>query len=431
MHLTKEEQAILNGEQGPEMQKLMKTIVTFGDCFGAKRLVPLDGPVHFVNTTAMAGLDSVYDMLDELIAAGIKTRQPFTVDPYPMDMVNIDTTEEERREFLRIYEPEDRYITQLLALGLISEDAFSCACYLPQIGNIPKKGQILAWAESSAVVYANSVLGARTNRNSAFIELFCGILGKAPEFGLLEDENRKATWLIELRTSERPDAQVLGSAVGRKVVEDVPYIVGLDKFLEGSSKEDIEDYLKDLGAAAASNGAVGLFHAEGVTPEAKDQGRSLLKEGYKVFVIDDKVIRSTAESYPVLWKDRGAMPELCLIGCPHLSLNQVYHWLDRIDEKLSKLGKKTLPVQTVFLTPTAVIEEFKKDAGAYEKLTGFGIKLSNTCPIMYMTNPLCAARPVLTNSNKARTYSTARFFEEDDLLDIITGGSTEGRQKDE
>lgn len=427
MQLTQEERDILNGSQGPTMQKLMKTIVIYGDCFGATRLVPLDGPTHCVNTTAMAGLDSVYDMLDLLIEEGIKTKEPFTIDPWPMDMVNIQTTEEEKNEFLRIYAPQDRYAKQLLALGLINEEAFSCACYLPQIGNIPSKGQNLAWAESSAVVYANSVLGARTNRNSAYIELMCAIIGKAPQFGFLEDENRKATWLIEVKTTKKPSAQVLGSAIGRKVVEDVPYIVGIDRYLTDASDPETQDYLKYLGAAAASNGAVGLFHVENITPEALDSGRDLLKEGYQTYVIDDQIIEDTLASYPVLWQERDTTPQLAMIGCPHLSLNQVNDWYHRIADKLAEQGKDKLAVPTVFLTPPAVIRDFKKNPEDFERLTGFGVTLSNTCPIMYLTNPLCAAKAVCTDSNKARTYSTARYFVDDDLLDVIVSGDVSGR----
>lgn len=167
---------------------------------------------------------------------------------------------------------QKEYESQLKALGLKDDNAFTCACYLPQVGNTPGKGDVLSWAESSAVVYANSVLGARCNRNSAFIDLFGSILGKVPYFGLLTDEGRKATWVIDVRCTEKPEAQILGSAIGLKVVEDVPYIKGLDKYLH-SLDDSSRAYLKDMGAAAASNGAVGLYHVENITPEAVDHGR--------------------------------------------------------------------------------------------------------------------------------------------------------------
>lgn len=101
----------------------------------------------------------------------------------------------------------------------MGDKAYTCACYLLEVGNTPKRGEILSWAESSAVVYANSVLGARCNRNSGIIELMGSIAGFVPEFGLLTDEGRKADWIIEIKTTKKPEAQILGSAIGMKVME--------------------------------------------------------------------------------------------------------------------------------------------------------------------------------------------------------------------
>ena len=109
-----------------------------------------------------------------------------------------------------MYTYQDDYEQQLRQLGITSDDDYTCTCYLDQVGNKPKKGDILSWAESSAVVYANSVLGARCNRNSGMIELMGSLAGFVPEFGLLLDENRKATWIVEVRCSKKPDAQLLG-----------------------------------------------------------------------------------------------------------------------------------------------------------------------------------------------------------------------------
>ena len=159
------------------------------------------------------------------------------------------------------------------------------------------QGDVLAWAESSAVVFANSVLGAKTNRNSGIIELFSGILGKTPEFGFLTKEGRKAHWLVEIKTSKTPSAQVLGSAIGMKVMEDVPYIVGLDKYLGQGLNNDTEDYLKDMGAATASNGAVGLYHVEGITLEAIADERNLLRDGYQTYIIDDAELERIVNNY--------------------------------------------------------------------------------------------------------------------------------------
>jgi len=305
---------------------------------------------------------------------------------------------------------------------MLSSSAFTCTCYLPQVGNVPKKGEILSWAESSAVVFANSVLGARSNRNSGVIELLGGIVGKVPEFGLLTDEERKAKWLVEVKTSKIPEAQILGSAIGIKVVEDVPYIVGLDKYLGSGISDNTIDYLKDMGAASASNGSVGLYHVEGITPEAVEQKRELLQDGYNTYVIDDAEIERTLKSYPMLWKDKDLKPKICFIGCPQLTINQLYGWVEKLASALQAEGESKLAINTVLCAAPNVAEEFKKDKDIYKKLKDMGANLTSICPLMYMNNPLCSKKPVITNSNKLRTYTTARYFVDEEILKIIARG---------
>lgn len=423
MELTDEEKEILDGKHGEVMRKVLESVVLYGEAFEAKRLLPIDGPVHLVTSFALTGIESVFDMMDELINAGLKAKEPFTVDPRPIDYDNVECTEVQKKIFNAMYGNQERYEAQLKKLGLKDDNAFTCTCYMPEVGNIPKKGQILSWAESSAVVYANSIIGARTNRNSGVIELLCGIVGRVPEFGLVTDEGRRAKWLVELKTSTLPNAQVLGSAIGMKVVEDVPYIVGLDKFLGKGINSSTLDYLKDMGAASASNGAVGLYHVENITPEAVEQGRSLLVENYCTYSIDDNEIKRVIDSYPILWKDLNAKPAVCFIGCPHLSIMQIYDWVKKVSDRLSKIGKDKVSIKTILCAAPDVISKFKSDTKAYKKLTDIGLHLTYICPLMYMLNPECAKQPIITNSNKLRTYSTARFFLDDDVLDIIVNGN--------
>lgn len=163
------------------------------------------------------------------------------------------------------------------------------------------------------------MLGARCNRNSGMLDLFGSIVGFVPYFGLLTDEGRKASWKVYVKTSAKPEAQVLGSAIGMKVVEDVPYVYGLDKFLGGELNDETKAYLKDFGAATASNGAVGLYHIDGLTPEAKEQGEDLILPDARTYVIDDAELERVYRSYPVIWKDASAKAKLCFIGCPHLT----------------------------------------------------------------------------------------------------------------
>lgn len=419
MKLSKEEQEILQGKQGEVMRKALQSVVLYGETFGAKRLIPIEGPVHLVTSFGMMGLDTVYNLMDELIGADMKTNNPFTVDPRPIDYENVECSEVQKKVFSKLYENQERYEEQLKKLGLKDEKGFTCTCYMPEVGNIPKKGQVLSWAESSAVVFANSVLGARTNRNSGIIELLCGIVGKVPEFGLVTKEGRKAKWLIEVRTKNLPNAQVLGSAIGKKVVEDVPYIVGLDSLFGDKFDNFKMDYLKDMGAASASNGAVGLYHVDHLTPEALEQGKSLLEKDYQTYIIDDEELQRVVDSYPILWKDKEAEPDICFIGCPHLSLDQIYDWNDKISKALEKEKKSKVAIKTILSAAPDVIAKFKEDKKAYKKMMENGVRLTYICPLMYMNNPECAKQSVITNSNKLRTYSTARFYLDDEVLDFI------------
>ncbi len=423
MYLNEEENAILEGGKGQTLQKAMESVVRYGDIFEAKDLVPLDHGVHLVTSFGIPLLHPVFDMMDELIESGLQTDQPFTVDPRPLDYENVPAGLLEKLIFSKImYAKQKDYEVQLEKVGLKDSKAFTCACYFDEVGNIPSKGDILAWAESSAVVYANSVLGARTNRNSGVLELLCGITGKAPRFGFLTDEGRQASWEIIVETDELPEAQVLGSAIGMKVVEQVPYIRGLAKFFPHGLDEEAQDYLKDMGAAAASNGAVGLYHIEDLTPEAIESGDSLLRKDCRKYKLNRAELQRVQDEYPVMWKNADAKPKLCFIGCPHLSKKQFYGWLDRLEGALAKTENRRLQVQTVLTTAPYVEELLRKDVQAMARLKQIGARLSSICPLMYMNNPLCAKKAVITCSNKLRTYTTARYFTEAKTAEIAATG---------
>lgn len=425
MKLTQEQQAILDGARGETMAKVMETLVAYGDTFRAERMVPITGQYgHTVISFGLGIMKPVYDLYNELIEAGLTGGQRFTADPRPMDD-KVPASPLEKLVFKKfMYSQQDRLEEQMHKLGLTSDDDYTCTCYLPQVGNIPKRGEVLSWAESSAVVYANSVLGARCNRNSGIIELFGSIAGFVPEFGLLTDEGRKASWVVEVRCEKMPEAQLLGSAIGMKVMEQVPYIKGLDKWLGTELDDKTCAYLKDFGAATASNGAVGLYHIENLTPEAKDMGEDLITEGAQVYVVDDAELERVKSSYPVVWKNADAKPRLCFVGCPHLTLQQLIDWTRAIDEGLHKNGLSRVSVPTVFTAASAVLREFEKTPYA-ETLRRCGVITGSLCPLMYMNNPLCKKKAVITCSNKLRTYSSARFYSECEILTIITG--REGR----
>ena len=423
MELNESLQAIQRGEQGELLQKILETLVLYGEAFDAKRMVPVTSKYgHTVISYGLKSLGAVMDLYDRILEANLPEGQKFTADPKPLDK-NVPSSLLEDLVFRKLmYTDQDRFEEQLRKLGIKSEDDYTCACYLDQVGNTPEKGDVLSWAESSAVVYANSVLGAKCNRNSGIIELMGSILGYVPEFGLLLDEGRKATWVIDVQCKSRPEAQLLGSAIGMKVMEEVPYVKGMEQWLGTELNDENRAYLKDFGAATASNGAVGLYHIAGLTPEAKEQGESLIAENAQVYVVDDAELQRVKNNYPVIWKNPEARPQLCFVGCPHMTIQQLKDWTDAIGRELRKTGHSKVTVPTVFTAPAPVIREFEQTMYGY-RLRKFGVVLSYICPLMYMNNPLCKRKAVITSSNKLRTYTSARYYTEAEILTIITGGT--------
>lgn len=422
MRLTDEQQQILDGAKGETLAKVMKTMVMYGDAFEAEKLVPITSDYnHLVTSFGLKVMSPVYDLMQQLLDAGVVSGQKFSVDPRPIDK-NVPANLLQNLVFNKLmYTKQDFYENQLNKLGLMDKDAFTCACYMDEVGNKPKKGDVLSWAESSAVVYANSVLGARCNRNSGIIDIMGSIVGFVPYFGLLTDEGRKADWIVKIETTKKPEAQLLGSAIGMKVMEDVPFVVGLDKWIGTELDDSACTYLKDFGAATASNGAVGLYHIENLTPEAVEQGRSLIKEDAKEYIIDDAELERVKNNYPVVWKNPDAAPKLCFMGCPHMSLQQLKDWTDKVEAALKEYGNKKVVIPTVFTAAPKVLEEFNKTEYAV-RLKATGVITSYICPLMYMNNPLCKKMPVITSSNKLRTYTSARYYTDDEILVAITKG---------
>ena len=422
MLLNEEQQAILNGSKGETMAKVMKTMVKYGEIFGAERMVPVTSKYnHLVTSFGLKAMTAVYELMDQLLEAGVSSGQKFTVDPRPIDK-NVPANLLQKAIFnLAMYTKQEEYEEQLKKLGLLSDSSFTCTCYMDEVGNKPGYGEVLSWAESSAVVYANSVLGARCNRNSGIIDLMGSIVGYVPEFGLLTEEGRRAKWIVRINTEKKPEAQLLGSAIGMKVMEDVPYVIGLDKWLGNELDDAACTYLKDFGAATASNGAVGLYHIDGLTPEAKNFGKDLILDGAEEYVIDDAELERVKASYPVIWKNKDAKPKLCFMGCPHMSLEQLKTWTVRVEEGLKASGNKKVVIPTVFTASPAVLEAFGKTELA-DRLKATGVITSYICPLMYMNNPLCKSMPVITSSNKLRTYTSARYYTDDEILAEITKG---------
>jgi predicted aconitase len=422
MKLSQEEKSMLDGNQGSTLQKVMRSLVLYGEAIGADEFVEIEGNGHFSWPFTVPGVGLRLEMLDELVEAGLKTKYPFTLDPMaPLDFENFDLTPEQERGFLQLYKDQDRYNERMHQLGLLNSDAYTCTPYLADVGNIPKRGAIVAWSETSAVVFVNSVLGAKTNRNAAIMDLFSNIIGKTPLTGFLTDEGRKATWLIEVKTSTLPNPQLLGGLFGHKILDEVPYITGLDRFLGPGLPVKTIDYLKEMGAACGAIGGVGLYHVENITPEAVDYKTDLLTEGYQTLIVRDQELQQLMASYPVMWANPDAKPQRCLIGCPHLSLREIYWWTVNIYEALQVKGRNRVVIPTTIAAAPQVLRKFMADKSAYDQLIGTGVYLSATCDEACMDNPLLANEAVVTNSNKLRAFTTARMYQDLQLLEIITG----------
>ncbi len=430
--LTQDEGDILRGSQGSVMAKVMQSVGLYAEALGAEGLAAIEGPGHFVIPWASPGIAPPIEMLEELVSAGLKTKFPFTLDPRPpFDFDNLSLSTEEQEAIKQMYKDQPRYDELMVALGLRDENAYTCNPYQPEVGNIPEPGTVLAWSESACAIFANSVLGARTNRNGAIMDLLSNIVGKTPNIGLITEQGRNANWLVEVLVDELPNPQLLGAAIGSKVQIGVLYITGLDRLLGKGINVETRDYLQEMGAACATYSAVDLFHVEHITPEAVEHQRDLLFPKHSTYLISDDELRSQFISYPLLWTDKDAVPSRCFIGCPHLSLRQLIWWSDHLYKELQNRDQSKVSVETTLCAAPQVLREFESEGQAYAKLVNSGVKLSPTCSETIFETGLCTGKPIITNSNKLRAYTTARFYPDEDLVDIIVRGEISGGDKGE
>lgn len=423
IQLTEEEWGILDGQHGPTMQRVLKTLVLYGESMGAERLVDINGDGHFVIAWATPGIAPSFEMLDELVDAGLKTTLPFTLDPSaPLDFENWSLRPDQERLLEEMYKDQGHYNELMLHLGLRDREAFTCNPFEPEVGNVPEKGAILAWSESACAIYANSVLGARTNMNGAIIDLLSNIAGKTPLAGLLIDEGRQANWLVDINTNELPLPQLLGAVIGMKVLTGVPYVIGLDRFLGKGLSDATKDYLREMGAGCATYSAVGLLHVENITPEAIEQGRDLLLPDHTRFQIDEETMRQLGGAFSDKWLDPEAKPEKCFIGCPHLSSRQLNWWSGEILKRLESQNVDRLAVKTILCAAPGVIEKFKSNRMMYARLLDVGVRFSTSCAETLYEGEVCTDEAIITNSSKLRAYSTASFIPDGELVGILVEG---------
>jgi predicted aconitase len=411
MYLTSEEKAMLAGDLGPGVKRAMEIVVALGKIYGAQELVP-------VQSVQVAGVsyknlgDAGLEFLHEWAGQGARVRVPTTLNPAGMDLTHwreLGISEEFARKQMAVIEAFE-------AMGIVP----SCSCTPYLTGNLPAFGQHIAWSESSAVSLANSVLGARTNREGGPSALAAAVTGRTARYGLHLDENRRATHIVEVLcpvTSEA-DFGALGYLVGKRVKNGVPYFKGLGRSQiapagRQSSGPDADcrplrasnhvlglgdggqGMLKALGAAMAASGAVALYHVEGVTPEAQAKGVARVEA-------ETVVIDSLDEGYAALNSPTGFNAtqdeiDLVSIGCPHASLAEieaVARWL---------VGKRVKA--KLWVTTAREIRERAQEKGLVELIEAAGGRVvADTCLVVAPIEEL-AMRSMATNSAKAAFYA--------------------------
>jgi len=365
MKIEPEYESVLRGDAGKAMALAMKTLVSYGEAFGAKRLVPITSG-HLAGSFGISKFRAYYKILDKLASEGARVKVKTTVNPRPGYEQNILAR--------LVFGKQKKLERGLDAIGITPN--YSCVCYMD--ANVPKFGDCLGWAESSAVQYANSVLGARTNRNSLVVDLCSAVTGVTPEFGYLLDENRRGQVLVKLKI-DRMDANALGFIIGRTVVNRVPVIEHYDF-------SRIE--LKNMGGAMAASGAVALFHVEGLTPEAPDMKTVFDGEPEETITITQKDLDGLCFGQPEDAK-------MVVFGCPQLTLDEAVGLAAHFEGKRVKL-------RTWFCMVPNDRDRFEKTKH-YIAVRDAGVEVNSYCPLAALSIYF-GPKPILTSSGKLYYY---------------------------
>ena len=374
MNLTEKEQAMLDGKEGKPVQKCMEVLVTLGEIYGADHMIEINNvhsPGVSYRVAGDAGLEYVKDASEQ---------GGFCV-PTTLNTIGIDS--ENWKDFF----PEDFSLKQLelneayQKLGAYS--TYTCTPYLT--GNIPLAGEHVAWGESSAIIFVNSVIGARTNREGGPSALAAAVTGRVPAYGYHLDENRRGTHLVHVEIEPKTDRDfaVLGYYVGQKVGTKVPVFTGIKK------RPTLENF-KALGAALASSGGVALYHVEGFTPECPTK-EAILKETYEEFSFGQPEYDSVVDKFTL-----DIPADLIVIGCPHCSINE----FEQLSEALK--GKKLK--RDMWVCSSKQVKALADRMGYSQDIEAAGARIVlDTCPILCPTSDK-GYKAVATNSGKLAHY---------------------------
>lgn len=373
MYLTKEEQRMLDGEEGYAVRKSMEILVALGNIFGAERLIKV-GSVQVAGVSYHNLGDAGLEFLNELAKDG-RVKVTTTLNPAGMDLENwkqLGISEEFAQKQNLVIEAFDK-------MGIL----ISCTCTPYLIGNLPRYGEHIAWSESSAVTFANSVLGARTNREGGPSALAAAFVGKTPAYGLHLDENRAPDVQVQVNAnlSKLSDWGALGYAIGKKAENKIPYITGI--------KDADVDELKSFCASVVTYGAKPLFYMKGITPGAESQ--IVPKD---VITIEENDLKNAYDNI----NDEVSEIELVCVGCPHCSIKEIAQIADLVK------GKKVAANTEFWVATSRSVKQIADKRGYTQTIEAAGGKFA--CDTCMAVAPLKGRfKSLATNSAKGCFYS--------------------------
>jgi predicted aconitase len=381
MHITREEEAMLSGESGQATAKAMQLLVALGDVLGAERLIPIESAQIAGVSYGNIG-EAGRDLLEEWASNGARVRVRSSLNPAGMDL----------SKWKEMGVDDDYHDNQLRVIRAFEQMGveITCTCTPYLVGNVPRREAHIAWSESSAIGYANSVLGAKTNREGGPSALAAAVTGRTPHYGLHMDENRRATVAIDVkaRISTTFDFGLLGYTVGRIVGSGVP-------FFERVGRAD-SDRLKIMSAALAASGGIALFHMKGSTPEAAGQSTS----GLERLCIDQKELEISREMLSAEGE-----PDLACIGCPHCSAGELR------DLAMALKGRRVARGKGLWIWTSRGVQDSTAATGAVAAIEKAGGRVfADTCMVVCPLEKSGFGHMV-SNSCKATHYvpSTARL----------------------
>ena len=372
MHLSKQEEKLLNGEQGEVVERLFRLLVRLGDIYGADKMIPI-GSVQVAGVSYKSIGDPGTEFLEDMASKNAKVKVLTYLNPAGMDLENW-------KEFgfpADFAKNQLRIMNAFKKMGIVITS--TCTPYLA--GNLPRFREHIAWSESSAVSFSNSVIGARTNREGGPSALAAAICGVTPNYGLHLWENRQPTVKININADLKfnSDFGALGWYVGKQVKNKIPYFTGINNANT--------DQLKALGAAMAASGAVALYHVENLTPEAD----LVEKKGLETIAVDKKDIKETYDKLST-----GKKPDIVIFGCPHASLKEI----SMLAEKLN--GKKLK--KPVWICTSRMIKEAADRMGYNEIIAKAGGSIvADTCMVVSPIEQM-GYKTTGVNSGKAANY---------------------------